>query len=280
MVLGDVVQVVGHRTCDVAFGVVLQGFEDGEDRRRVGDQRLQVAAPGQPRTNTLGAPATHVRVGVRGEFEQPGEGLVGFVLHERPHRELRGEALGEFGHRRKRGVQMPGRMVRDELPDRPLAPALGDVFAIREGGRQAAGDDRQRFGNVVGQSGRECVRELPHPVHHLERVELACGPPDEGGLVERGMNRSDLRRHVLGGIAVPVVFEGGAFALLRHKCLPTSAIRKALWRGAPFLQGKPLPPVWSGSNGSRRGREPCRCVIPKNGSSVRSRRWRRPRPPA
>ncbi|MNE61164.1 hypothetical protein D3C80_1563570 [compost metagenome] len=95
MVLGDVVEVVGHRFAYVEAAVGLEVVEDRRRQARVGLHPFQAKRPGQARAATLAGQATYVFVGIQRPVVHQRYRTFEIAAQKVPDRELRGAEAGE-----------------------------------------------------------------------------------------------------------------------------------------------------------------------------------------
>ena len=94
--LGEVVEIVGDRTLDVALGIVLQHLEQCDHRSRVLLERPQARRPWQSGSGPLGDQPPDVNVAVARPFHQTRIGPLRMPHQERADARFGGETLGEL----------------------------------------------------------------------------------------------------------------------------------------------------------------------------------------
>lgn len=109
-------------------------------------------------------------------------------------------------------------MIGDELSQRPLQPAIGNRFGIRQDGREASGEDGEGAFSVARQRRGEGVGKLLYPGIEFQRVQAGGGLEAKGLGVEGRPCRAELIGEAGRGLGVKILFEGFAFfrAFLVH----------------------------------------------------------------
>ena len=192
VVLGNVVQVIGHAAAHGVARVVLQGQQQRQSRRRVVHQRLEPDAPGQARSAAFADQAPHVGTRVTHPSLQGREDQRRVRDDQGPDRKLGSESLRQRMQRCQRTFGFGKPSARDEFTERPDDPAAQSGFVRRRGRaglerrRQRGLDDltgpakvrRQRRFQRVGNVHRACLQ--------LERFEAAGGLLQERRLSNSG----------------------------------------------------------------------------------------------
>ncbi len=168
IVLGYVVQAVGDRTADIGAGVGIQGAQDRRDPFRVGDDLRQFERPGQARPAAFAGQPADVFVGALRPPGHDGQGPVHILTQKMPDGEFRraiARKLGQGGHRHIEGVEA----------------IKGCIFRHRHGGkavvqpRRQAAQDIERCRILIGQNQAQAFRDLAHPLHDRQTIEIGHG---------------------------------------------------------------------------------------------------------
>ena len=181
VVLGDVVEVVAHGAQHVLGRVVLEQFEQFDDRCRISDERGEPLRPGQAGAGSFTDQPAYVFVGVPRPLPQAVHRLR--VLHdERSDAELGGEDLRQVVHGGQRRVVRGQAMGGDEHRVRVVVEGGHPLGALGADGRMHLAHGYHRIGVEMGV---HHVGDMPRAVHQLQLLEAVETVGDEPRAFDR-----------------------------------------------------------------------------------------------
>ena len=202
MVLADVVEVVGHRAAHVQRRIVLEQFEQLDDRPRILLKGAQPRRPGQPWPRALGDQPAHVLARIPCPLAQPCQGCLRVFLEERANAVFGREALREHMLRAHGLLEVPESVlrhveqVRHEVERRHAA--RGAVF-MRLGCRGQQDVDGR--GIFLGQMFAQRRRNVKSPTGQRQGPVARERVGEKGIVRKSGVHRADARadgaRHAL-----------------------------------------------------------------------------------
>jgi hypothetical protein len=201
MILGDVVEVIGHAPPHVLARVVLQGSQQRQRGGRIGHECLELHPPREAWATAFAHQSAHVRTRI---VHPLGEGAQRehLVRDEKgTNRELGREPLCDRVQRAQRALRVLQPALRHELAGRPEHPPRESTLGDLQIGHLLADFSRTKrrlehvggLREIGGQRGRQCIRDLQRARLELEILEPARRERDESRCVERRPGTAEVR---------------------------------------------------------------------------------------
>ena len=131
MILGDVVDIVGHRASHIFLVVAAELFEQGEEWFGGFNKLVDLQAPGKAGSGAFGGKAAQVKIVVLSPFQSLVQGAAPVVDEERTNGEFSAKALGHFTQHIEAVIKVVHSDLGDHIGHRHDGPAANAGFVHR-----------------------------------------------------------------------------------------------------------------------------------------------------
>jgi hypothetical protein len=206
VILGDVVEVVGHGPPYILLRVVSQDLQQLQHRRGVGLEHPQTTSPRQPRPRALRDQAPHVLVGVYKPTLHRLQRALRVLAEEGADGELTRPQPGHLSQRLHPAVKTRHAVIADEVDQGPAGPPL-DLAAALKLAERGPPHDLHGSGWVLRQQRTQAGDQMSNAVLELQLQQSARPVGFEPGHVKLTVGALNLDRDRPHHLEVDIVFE-------------------------------------------------------------------------